>query len=103
MSGEPTNILHVRTGYTSLFLYTINNKMLATPYDLIQQAPGSEVLITSFAGSTEFIHVGAASLAPGVVAVSYDTLYVLRSVNARFRTLIYDLEARDQRMNEYVE
>ncbi len=75
--------------------------MLAVPYDLAQQLPGSEFEIISFSSSNIFVHVGAASLAPGVVAVAYDTLYVMRAVNARFRTLIYDLPARDQRMNEY--
>ncbi len=94
--------MQVRTGDTSLFLYTVANKMLATPYDLIQQAPGSETEIMSFSSSTEFIHVGAASLAPGAVAVAYDTLYLLRSVNAAFRTTVYDVETRNQRVNEYV-
>ena len=76
--------------------------MLATPYDLIQQAVGPETEAMSFSSSTQFMHVGAASMAPGVVAVAYDTLYLLRSVNAAFRTTVYDVEARDQRMNEYV-
>lgn len=75
--------------------------MLAVSYDLINQVATSEFEIVSFASSSIFVHIRAASLAPGVVAVSYDTLYVLRAVNAGFRTLIYDLEARDQRMNEY--
>jgi hypothetical protein len=83
-----------------MFIYTIDNQMLALSYDLIQQVAGSEFQIISFASSSIFVHISAASLAPGVVAVSYDTLFVLRAVNARFRTLIYDLEARDQRMNE---